>query len=57
MDENLIKEEMMMEHNIEITEEEVMQIIATQTATQNTNVLILIVVLGVLIYKFFKWNI
>ena len=56
MEESLIKEEIMMEHNTEITEEDAMQIIATQTATTTIGGTLIFIVLGVLIYKFFKNN-
>ena len=56
MDKSLIKEEMMMEHNTEIAEEEVMQIMATQTATAMIGGTLIFIVLGVLIYKTFKNN-
>ena len=56
MEESLIKEEIMMEHNTEITEEEVMQIIATQTATATIGNVLVFVIVGILIYKTFKKN-
>ena len=56
MEESLIKEEIMMEHNTEITEEEAMQIMATQTATATIGGVLIFIVLGILIYKTFKNN-
>ena len=56
MEESLIKEEMMMEHNTEITEEEVMQIIATQTAIPRIGGVLVFIIVGILIYKTFKKN-
>ena len=56
MEESLIKEEIMMEHNTEVIEEEVMQVIATQTAIATIGGVLIFTVLGILIYKFFKNN-
>ena len=56
MEESLIKEEIMMEHNTEITEEEAMQIMATQTATATIGGTLIFIILGILIYKTFKNN-
>ena len=49
-------EEIMMEHNTEITEEEAMQIMATQTATATIGGTLIFIILGILIYKTFKKN-
>ena len=56
MDKSLIKEEMVMEHNTEMTEEQVMQIVATQSATATIGGTLIFIVLGILIYKTFKNN-
>ena len=53
MDKSLIKEEMMMEYNTELTEEEI-QIVVTQAAIAIIGNVLVLIVLSVLAYKFFK---
>jgi hypothetical protein len=58
MEESLIKEEMMMEYNTEITKEDVMQIMATQTTNPTTIIggILVFIIVGVLIWKTLKNN-